>query len=71
LDHFYRFVDRIFYESPARVRKERSRSERDAASIGGILLFITSPCLPSVKRSGAGEDRFGGKENIAATAKER
>jgi hypothetical protein len=31
----------IIYESLARVRKERSRSERDAASIGGILLSIT------------------------------
>jgi len=29
-----KLVDQIFYESPARARKERSRSERDAASIG-------------------------------------
>jgi hypothetical protein len=42
-----KLVDRIFYESRARARKERSRSERDAASLGGIFLFITSACLPS------------------------
>ena len=34
-------VDRKMYENPARAGKERSRSERDAASIGGILLSLT------------------------------
>ena len=47
-----RIVDRIFYESPARARKERQHAPQVSAG----YCFPYLPCLPSAKRSG-GEKR--------------
>jgi hypothetical protein len=53
-----KLVDRIFYKGLTRARKERSRFERDAASIGGISAFRKLPaCLPQ-KGAGTGKESF-------------
>ena len=58
LFHDFRFIskfaDQIFHESLLRARKERSRSERDAASIGGISTFNEPPVGHPQSAAGAG-----------------
>jgi len=50
--------DRIFYENLPRIRKESSRSERDAASIGGISLSPASRLGLRKAHRGAGKENF-------------
>jgi hypothetical protein len=49
-----KFVGRIFHESLPGARKKSSRSERDAASIGGISAFHEPPVGHPQSAAGAG-----------------
>jgi hypothetical protein len=64
-------VDRIWCESLSRARKESSRSERDAASIGGILLSKVS--LLDFRKAQRGREKKSSMrgQNTPATAKKR
>ena len=52
------------WQGPGRKGRLRRKHRRD------ITCHKPPACLPQ-SAAGAGEDRFGGKENTAATAKER
>ena len=57
-------VDRIFYGNLPRARKESSRSEREAASIGGIRCGRINPSRPfcQPEKAGGGSERPPAKE---------
>jgi len=66
-----KFVDRIFHQSLPRARKESSRSERDAASIGGRSASHEPPVGHPQSTAGVGEVSLEEITDSPATGEER